>query len=66
MDIDWARAQQLTMEEQVELMKTGKCFSCKQSGHLSCNCPRCAPWSNTQANTSKVKEREEEDPPQYK
>ena len=62
MDIDWARAQQLTTEEQTELMKTGKCFTCKQLGHLSCNCPRCILQNNARASTSKVEGGEEEDP----
>ena len=43
-------------------MKTGKCFTCKQSGHLSCDCPRCVLQTNTRASTSKVKGGEEEDP----
>ena len=49
------------MEEQMELMKTGKCFTCKQSGHLSHNCPRHVPRNNTRASTSKAEEVE--DPP---
>ena len=59
MDVDRARAQQLTMEERMELMKTGKCFTCKQMGHLSRDCPRRVPRNNTRASTSKV---EEDDP----
>ena len=62
MDVDRTRVRQLTMEEWTELMKTGKCFTCKQSGHLSCDCPRCTPWNNTRASTSKVEGGEEEDP----
>ena len=62
MDIDWTRAQQLTTEERTELMKSGKCFTCKQSGHLSHDCPRCIPQNNPRASTSKVKGGEEEDP----
>ena len=62
MDVDWTRVQQLTTEEWAELMKTGKCFSCKQSRHLSCDCPRCPPWNNPRASTSKVKEGEEAGP----
>ena len=49
-------------EERTELMKSGKCFTCKQSGHLSCDCPRHIPRNNTRANTSKVEGGEEEDP----
>ena len=31
---DW-----VTEPECKHLMKEGKCFTCKKSGHLSCNCP---------------------------
>ena len=37
-------------------MKTGKCFTCKQTGHLSCDCPRHVPRNNPRASTSKVEE----------
>ena len=40
-------------------MKTGKCFTCKQMGHLSRDCPRRVPRNNNRASTSKV---EEDDP----
>ena len=60
MDVDRARARQLTTEERTELMKTGKCFTCKQMGHLSRDCPRRIPRNNTRASMSKV---EEEDVP---
>ena len=43
-------------------MKTGKCFTCKQTGHLSHNCPRCVPRSNPRASTSKVEEEEDPSP----
>ena len=46
----------------MELMKTGKCFTCKQLGHLSHDCPRHIPQNNARANTSKVEGGEEEDP----
>ena len=62
MGINRARARQLTTEEQMELMKTGKCFTCKQLGHLSCNCPRRILRNNTRASTSRVEGGEEEDP----
>ena len=62
MDVDQTRVQQLTTEERAELMKTGKCFSCKQSGHLSCDCPRCPPQNNPRASTSKVEDGEEVGP----
>ena len=43
------------------MMKTGKCFTCKQTGHLSRDCPRCVPRNNPRASTSKVEE--ENNPP---
>ena len=43
-------------------MKTGKCFTCKQTGHLSCDCPRCIPQNNVRVSTSKAEE-EEDSPP---
>ena len=38
MDIDIVRTQ-MSNEERTALMKAGKCFNCKQAGHLSQNCP---------------------------
>ena len=61
MDVDRTRARQLTTEERTELMKTGKCFTCIQAGHLSRDCPRRVPRNNPRASTSKVEE--ENDPP---
>ena len=43
-------------------MKTGKCFTCKQTGHLSRDCPRRVLQNNPRANTSKVKEEEDPSP----
>ena len=39
MDIDAIRTQ-LTNEERTSLMKAGKCFNCKQAGHLLRTCPK--------------------------
>ena len=39
MDIDVVRTQ-MTNEERTSLMKAGKCFNCKQAGHLSRTCPK--------------------------
>jgi hypothetical protein len=41
---DRIRAQQITMDERQELMKAGKCFTCKKQGHLSCDCPQKVPY----------------------
>ena len=30
----------MTNEERTSLMKAGKCFNCKQAGHLSHTCPK--------------------------
>ena len=35
MDID-----ALTFEERTELMKEGKCFNCRSTGHISKDCPK--------------------------
>ena len=50
-----ARARRIDADEQMELMKAGKCFTCKKQGHLSHNCPQRHPQrprSNARANTS--------------
>lgn len=39
MDIDAIRTQ-MTNKEHTSLMKAGKCFNCKQTGHLSQTCPK--------------------------
>ena len=62
MDVDRTRARQLTTEERTELMKTGKCFTCKQTGHLSRDCPRRVPRNNPRVNTSKVEEENDPSP----
>ena len=38
-----ARARRIDAEEQTELMKAGKCFTCKKQGHLSRDCPQRPP-----------------------
>ena len=50
-----ARARKIDAEERTELMKAGKCFTCKKQGHLSCNCPQRPPQcprTNVHASTS--------------
>ena len=50
-----ARARRIDAEEQTELMKAGKCFTCKKQGHLSRDCPQRPPqrpWTNARASTS--------------
>ena len=37
------RARKIDADEQTELMKAGKCFTCKQQGHLSRDCPQRPP-----------------------
>ena len=37
------RARKIDADEQTELMRTGKCFTCKKQGHLSCDCPQRPP-----------------------
>jgi hypothetical protein len=40
MEIDCVRARQITTDERTELMKAGKCFTCRKQGHLSRDCPQ--------------------------
>ena len=50
-----ARVRRIEADERAELMKAGKCFTCKKQGHLSHNCPQRPPQrpkSNARASTS--------------
>ena len=50
-----ARARRIDAEERTELMKAGKCFTCKKQGHLSRDCPQRPPQcprTNARASTS--------------
>ena len=38
-----ARVRRIDADEQAELMKAGKCFTCKKQGHLSRDCPQRPP-----------------------
>jgi hypothetical protein len=65
MEIDRVRARQITTDERAELMKEGKCFTCRKQGHLSRDCPqrlshpRTNAWASTsQVTTEDTKERE--------
>jgi hypothetical protein len=71
MEIDRVRARQITMDERAELLKAGKCFTCRKQGHLSHDCPQRSsrPRTNAHASTSQVKvedDDEEEDAPKTK
>ena len=49
------RARRIDADERSELMKAGKCFTCKKRGHLSCDCPQRPPQcprTNARASTS--------------
>jgi hypothetical protein len=66
MEIDCVKARQITTDKRTELMKAGKCFTCRKQGHLSCDCPQrlSRPRTNARASTSQVKiedDDEEED-----
>ena len=37
------RVRRIDADERAELMKTGKCFTCKKQGHLSRDCPQRPP-----------------------
>ena len=48
----------------MELMKAGKCFTCKKQGHLSRDCPQRPPQrprTNARASTSQIKEVNSDD-----
>ena len=50
-----ARVRRVNADDRVELMKAGKCFTCKKQGHLSCDCPQRPPQhphTNAHASTS--------------
>ena len=40
MEIDHVCARGITTDERAELMRSGKCFTCKKQGHLSRDCPQ--------------------------
>ena len=49
------RARKIDVDERTELMRTGKCFTCKKQGHLSRDCPQKPPQrprTNARASTS--------------
>ena len=54
-----ARARRIDADERTELMKAGKCFTCKKQGHLSRDCPQRplpCPRTNAHASTSQIEE----------
>ena len=58
------RARRIDADERTELMKAGKCFTCKKQGHLSRNCPQKppqCPHTNAHASTSQIKEVNSDD-----
>ena len=57
--LDRIWAMKINADERTELMKAGKCFTCKKQGHLSCNCPQRpppCPCTNACASTSQIEE----------
>ena len=55
-----ARVRRIDADERAELMKTGKCFTCKKQGHLSRDCPQRPPQRpRTNARTSTSSQIEE-------
>jgi hypothetical protein len=70
-EIDCVKARQITTDKRTELMKAGKCFTCRKQGHLSRDCPQRSsrPRTNARASTSQVKvedDDDEEDAPKTK
>ena len=59
-----ARVRKIDVDERMELMRTGKCFTCKKQGHLSRDCPQRPPQrprTNACANTSKIEDVNSDD-----
>ena len=57
-----ARVGKINADERTELMKAGKCFTCKKQGHLSCDCPQRPPkHTNAHASTSQIEEVNSDD-----
>ena len=59
-----ARVRKIDADERTELMKAGKCFTCKKQGHLSHDCPQRPPQrprTNARANTSKIEDVNSDD-----
>ena len=53
------RVRRIDVDKRAELMKAGKCFTCKKQGHLSCDCPQRPPQrprTNACTSTSQIKE----------
>ena len=46
------RARQITTDEKEELMRTGRCFNCKEQGHLSQYCPKKRTGTTFPANSA--------------
>ena len=57
------RARKIDADERTELMKAGKCFTCKKQGHLSRDCPQRPPRprTNAHASTSHIEEVNSDD-----
>ena len=58
------RVRKIDADERTELMKAGKCFTCKKQGHLSRDCPQRppqCPHTNTRASTSKIEDVNSDD-----
>jgi Zinc knuckle len=47
MDVDAINTRSLSDEEKRRLMAEGRCFFCKQQGHMSRNCPKKPSHSST-------------------
>ena len=59
-----ARVRKIDADERTELMKAGKCFTCKKHGHLSRDCPQRPPQrphTNARASTSKIEDVNSDD-----
>ena len=55
----------LTEEERKQYMKEGRCFRCRQQGHMVRECPKMPPRTQTQARATDTKKAEAEEAPPY-
>ena len=54
MDVNNVRLGPLTDEERKKLSAKGRCFRCRQQGHMSRNCPKKHQGQASQSNTGQT------------
>ena len=61
MDVDTIQVNAMTPEEHTKYMKEGRCFFCKDMGHMSKACPKKKKQKPNQTWTVEVKATKEEE-----